>query len=122
MAGISMTVNAENQLSVVERIISMMKDKKFNLLVETFSRANGNSEEEVKILEKKLKYCNRALTGVYKINGSQVVIPFSPAESFSWDLNTERVIVEFGSKEITLCRIFVKTDRRKVLRVTQNPI
>ena len=122
MAGISMCINSENQVSVVERVMSELAGKRFNLLVQTHTRLNGDTQAEVKIIEKELKYCGRVLAGGYKINGLQIVIPFLPAVSFAWDLNTERVVIEFGPSEIVLCRIFSKSDRRKVLRVTNGPI
>lgn len=98
-------LNCEKSLEMVRNQLS---GKLFNIL----SESDG----------KKLKFCNRELTGlVYSKNG-QVSISLKPGGAIAWDINTEKVELEFGlNGDILLSRTF-QTGRKKILYITLGPI
>ncbi len=114
MAGISMTVNVGNQLSVVERIIAELGDKEVNFLVESITLGD--------MAPKITKFCRRKLGSTLLLNGKQVKLSFLPACSVAWDLNVELVTVRFDSDGVTLFRFFPRAQRSKILRITTSPI
>ncbi len=115
MPSISMTLNEDNHLSVVTRIVDEWKGKKFNILVDKFTLGSSTAIQ--------LKFCNRMITGNFVKNGLQVSVPLEPGGSIAWDLRTELVVVRFDSVgEIIILRLFDNRQRSKTMKITKNPI
>lgn len=122
MSCISISITAGNQADIAAKIVSKLYGKTFNVVVDTLDvlfEENGLRKDQVK----KLKYCGRKVSGTAGINGLQMNLRFSPAQSISWDLNVERVTVQFADDgDIVVCRVFSNNTHRKIVRLTESPI
>lgn len=121
---ITSTINTENHLSAVERIIDTFGGgKRFNVLVSTSKFVEDSTLGTTGISTKTLKFCDRQMSPKRIIKSSWVSIGLEPGGSIAWDLNVEYVVIRWNEpRHITISRLFNDRQYGKMVTLTFDPI
>ena len=115
MTNITTTLNEQNHLSVIDRIVEALGKDKFNILVERAVLGKETKEP--------LRFCARQVKGCVIKNGLQVSVALLPGGCIAWDLKVEFVVVRFDQNgDMVIARFFDNRTRGKSMFLTKNPI